>query len=656
MKIVSFIAFTGLLLHECPNICTAQPVATDTAIHVSTIMQVRPTAVRIAVNPIDHALYYATFQGGLYKIRNQGSVYSDTLIATATQHQINYLQSIAFKDSNIYLVGNRKAPNTAGHGLVMRGKFKPNGTWQWDTLMYTVNYPSTATLFDHAFSSICVSANGDSLYIGSGSRTDHGEVQTSNGLFPNTREVGLTSTVFRIPINPAAPVYLPNDSAILASGPYVYCRGVRNSFDMALAPNGDLLASENSGDRDDPEELNWLRNGGHYGFPWRMGGNLTGMQFSNYNQSNDLLINHNCLAWTNGYFYNDLNYPQPPGLVTFSEPVKNYGPDGDKFRNANTGLVHDASDEGTFITSFTPHRSPLGLVFDINGKLTAPYNYGAFIMSYTEGTADTSGTLPNGSTGPFSDVGQDLLQLALFKDTASGQYSMNCYRIAGDFKNPVDACLDDNVLYVIESHYPGNPLTPKLYALTFPLNTNNGNSAFLPKDSVICSGNSITIAPNIKGKWNYQWSNGATTAQIAVSPTANTTYWLTINNGITMSTDTIVISVSKPPTIPSTITITGGIAKVCPGSTRTYTVSFTAGVTYNWVVPAGATINSGQGTSSINLTYTSGFTANDTLTVIKMNSCGSSPERNLIIQRNLPSTPGAITGNTIGLCILQIII
>ncbi len=552
-----------------------------------------------------------------------------------------------FKDSMIYLVGNRKSPNTAGLGLVMAGKFQTVNTWAWDTLLYTATYPSTATLFDHAFSSICLSSGNDSLFIGSGSRTDHGEVQTSGGLFPNTREAPLTSKIFRIPVNPSTTIYLPNDSVILNSGPYIYSRGVRNTFDLALAPNGDLLGTENSGDRDDPEELNWIRQNNHYGFPWRMGGNATGMQFSNYNQNTDLLINHNCLAWTNGYFYNDPAYPQV-GSTVLTEPVRNYGPDADKFRDATTGAVRDAGDEGIYITSFTPHRSPLGLVFDKNGKMAAPYSNSAFMLSYTEGTAGTTGTLPNGSIGPFSDVSQDLLQLALYKD-ASGQYSMNCYRIAYDFKNPVDAYLDNNVLYVIESHYPNNPVLPKLYAITFPAASANG-ATFLMKDTAICAGTSLTLLPNIKGQFKYLWSTGATTAQITVSPSANASYWLRIDNGIIIRTDTVNVTTAPLPTTPTTISVSGGSAKVCPGDTRTYTTALVQGVVYDWDVPTGAVINNGQGTRSINVTYNSGFTTNGVITVLKTNSCGSSPVSSLTITRNVPATPGVISGTTYSLC------
>ncbi|MDQ3049892.1 MAG: T9SS type A sorting domain-containing protein [Bacteroidota bacterium] len=104
------------------------------------------------------------------------------------------------------------------------------------------------------------------------------------------------------------------------------------------------------------------------------------------------------------------------------------------------------------------------------------------------------------------------------------------------------------------------------------------------------------------------------------------------------------------PSTPGSISRTGGIAKVCPGDIRTYSVPLVAGVTYNWSVPIGAVINSGQGTNSINVTYHGTFTANGTLSVTANNACGSSVPRTITITRNVPATPSVITGTNYGLC------
>ena len=527
------------------------------------------------------------------------------------------------------------------------------GQLLWDTLLRSSTYQSSATLYDHQFNGICLSANGDSLYIASGARTDHGEIETTNGLYPNTREVALTSHIYKIPINPLTTIFLANDSATIAASPYLFCSGVRNSFDIALTPNGDILATENSGDRDDPEELNWFRQGRHYGFPWRMGGNNTPMQYPGYVAANDKMINHKCLGWGNGTttnrFYNDSAYPQIPTGLTFNDPIKNYGPDADKYRDPADGSVHDASNVGTFITSFTPHRSPLGLIFDNAGKLAAPYNYCGFVLCYTPGSIDTTGVIGN-STGPFMDAGQDMLQLALFKDTATQEYSMHCYQIAYNFNKPVDAYLDENVMYVIESHTPNDTVVPRIYSLFFPSNPQVGKAPFLGNDTSICSGSAITITPNLKGEFRYLWSTGATTSQINVAPITKTDYWLKIYNGMITLTDTITVQTYALPSIPGTIATTGGSSRVCPGDSRTYSTTLVSGLTYNWTVPTGAVINSGQGTKTINVSYNNNFIANGTLSVSASNGCGTSVLRTITISRNIVAIPGAMSGQNFGLC------
>ncbi|MEP7263345.1 MAG: T9SS type A sorting domain-containing protein [Bacteroidota bacterium] len=646
MKFFSLL-FTTVLTFALDLSIAQTPQVHDSSLQVTELMQVKKNAVRIARNPADHFLYYITFNGNIYKINTSGGVYSDTLVSDSSKHHINYLQGMLFKDSTLYLVGNHKIPNSAGHGLVMAGRFQVDGAWLWDTLMYTAPYQSTATLFDHAFSSICLNVAGDSIYIGSGSRTDHGEVESTGGLFPGVREVPLTSTVFRLPLNIISPVYIPNDSAFAVFSPYIYCRGVRNSFDLLLLPNNDLIGSENSGDRDDPEELNWLRQDQHYGFPWRMGGNATGMQFPGYDPLTDFLINDSCSSAKSVNFYNDSAYPPAPAF-SLSEPIKNYGPDADKYRDPLNGSVHDASDEGIYISSFTSHRSPLGLALDKESKLAMPYTQGCFMLSYTEGTEDTTGSFANGSIGPFSDVSQDLLQLALYKDTATNEYSMNCYRLASGFHNPVDSWIEDSIIYILESHYPNNPLPAKLYALTFK--GINSGPELLPADTLICSSTTLVLKANVKGRFNYLWSTGETTSQISVTPASATSVSVIADNGIITIHDTINIRITHAPDACTAIVVSGGLSKVCPGDSRTFITSPGRGVTYEWDVPAGLVINSGQGTRSINVTVNNNFTAAGDVTVMKVNSCGNSLLKALTINRNDSVVPGPVSGNPFGLC------
>lgn len=89
-------------------------------------------------------------------------------------------------------------------------------------------------------------------------------------------------------------------------------------------------------------------------------------------------------------------------------------------------------------------------------------------------------------------------------------------------------------------------------------------------------------------------------------------------------------------------TINGPIT-VCQNSTWNYNVPNIPGETYTWTVPAGSTINSGQGTNSVNITFS---TTSGTITVTPSNICGVGTAQTLAIniQNSAPAMPSIITG------------
>jgi hypothetical protein len=77
------------------------------------------------------------------------------------------------------------------------------------------------------------------------------------------------------------------------------------------------------------------------------------------------------------------------------------------------------------------------------------------------------------------------------------------------------------------------------------------------------------------------------------------------------------------------------------GTPATYSVTLVAGMTYNWIVPAGATGLTGQGTNTISFTYPAGFTSGS-ISVTATNGCGTSGPRTLSVTRLNPATPSVI--------------
>jgi hypothetical protein len=94
-------------------------------------------------------------------------------------------------------------------------------------------------------------------------------------------------------------------------------------------------------------------------------------------------------------------------------------------------------------------------------------------------------------------------------------------------------------------------------------------------------------------------------------------------NGVVMITPG---SSTGVPAVPGTIS---GSAVVCSGSTGIYSISPVSGATsYTWTVPSGTVINSGQGTTSINVTFGSN---SGNISVTANNACGSSAPNGLAV-------------------------
>jgi glucose/arabinose dehydrogenase len=413
------------------------PSTSDPDIVITRLATLPGGMVRISAHPSNDDLYLLAVNGDLYRYSPPYS--AGVLVASVAQHGLGVnVQGLALDDAGrVFLVGNDIASQTTT-SRIRRGTPDGSGGFAWTTVAQLAGIPRPS-LFEHELNGIVVNPAGTHLFVNRGARTDHGEVQNANGTAPGLRETALTSLILRIPIE-AVDLLLPNDEAALRAGGYYFADGVRNAFDLAFDAAGRLYGTENSGDRDDGDELNWIREGLHYGFPWRMGPHDTPQQFPGYDPDADPLVNPSSIAYMAGLFHDDPTYPPPPAGVVFTEPVVNLGPDGDRYRDETTGTIMDASAAGGASHSLTPHRSPLGLTFDVTGSMPSDYAGDGFVMSWTAGTAASNDLLT-----PFNDPGEDLLHLNFV-----GPDSVTARRIAWGFSGPTDAALKGNRMYVIE--------------------------------------------------------------------------------------------------------------------------------------------------------------------------------------------------------------
>jgi len=459
------------------------PVLLNTNLQIRLVMNTSgagPNSVRLAKDPRNNQIYYLKINGDIYRVNLQpvGGISTSTKVYSATDHGLaNNVEGLAIgPDGTIYVLGNTSTNTTMTFARISKGVPNVSGVRVWSLLARTEPYPRTQTgVFDHLYNGLIVSPDGQYLYVNAGSRTDHGEEQNNGGLYPGLRDVPLTAKIFRLPVS-GSNLVLTNDLNTLRLAGYIFAEGVRNAFDFGFAANGDLFATENGPDRDMSEELNWLRPGMHYGFPWRMGGADNPQQFTPYDPSTDKLLDPRFYAVANGFYHNDPTFPPPP--TNFAEPVINLGPDADSYRAAIDGSIKDASSLGQTLSTFTAHRSPLGLVFDTLSAMAPPFQNHGFMLSWTPG--DPTG---NTTAGPFKDASADMVDLNLTK-LGSTNYQTTVTRLIGGFSNPMDAEIVGNRVYVIE--YGGNqglwevtfPASPSTVTLSGPLMRTNGAFGF----------------------------------------------------------------------------------------------------------------------------------------------------------------------------------
>lgn len=416
----------------------AQPLLLQPKLSLSKVLEVGGGNVRLVLNPANGHLYMLKPDEGIKQL----DLTDSSLKTVASVMELGGMaMGLAFaSDGTAYAVLNASIGDTLTKAIIRRGIPKDNGHFTWETLAATDPYPLSKTIFNHNYNGIVVSPDDNWLYINAGSRTDHGELQDFDGLFPGLREAPLSSKILRIPSNAEASILLPNDEASLEANAYIYAWGVRNAFDLAFAPNGDLFAVDNGPDADYPEELNWIRQGHHYGFPWQFGNWDNLQQFPDYDSQADKLQQADFTAVKEGYYYNDPDFPPAP--THFTQPIANLGPDAAVYRDLD-GNEQNAAALGEVLYTFTPHRSPLGLVFATNDSLPLQWqsrddSLSAFVLSW------------GAAGGTLSDRGMDVLHMRLSKTADNSNYEAISTQIAKNFKNPMDAVLISNKLYILE--------------------------------------------------------------------------------------------------------------------------------------------------------------------------------------------------------------
>jgi len=196
-------------------------------------------------------------------------------------------------------------------------------------------------------------------------------------------------------------------------------------------------------------------------------------------------------------------------------------------------------------------------------------------------------------------------------------------------------------------------------------NSNCSLAAPNTTNSLTCGSAALQLSATTQGlnqtiDW-YSTQSGGTALSGGVGVLNYTTPILTTTTTFyAQSRDTITGCVSSIRTpavatvysslVPSTPLSVYGITDICstiannstsPAVTY-YVRKVTNAYSYNWTVPSGATIISGQGDTAINISFNSSFVSGN-ISVVALNACGtSSSARILAVYKRTASTPAAI--------------
>lgn len=150
-----------------------------------------------------------------------------------------------------------------------------------------------------------------------------------------------------------------------------------------------------------------------------------------------------------------------------------------------------------------------------------------------------------------------------------------------------------------------------------------------PHDTTVCDGESVTLSAN--GGTAYSWSDLSTTQTITVSPTTNTTYWVTSSDGSCLG-DTAYATINVNP-IPLVIP-NANPDTVCLGGLISFSINGSNAIYYSWDfgdgnisnIPNTTHIYTAIGTYSVNLTGVYGLCDNDSTMQVAVISCAGISE------------------------------
>ena len=240
----------------------------------------------------------------------------------------------------------------------------------------------------------------------------------------------------------------------------------------------------------------------------------------------------------------------------------------------------------------------------VNAEIAAPD-----MLSCTNQTVTLDGSASNGNTFEWYDEFNTLVGTTNTLDvTSPGCYTLTAIN---NTVNPV--CTNETTVCVLQDG-GGVPTTPTPTGTT-PVCAPGAGLYSLTGEA------GVTYTWSVSGNGNIGVGQGTDEITVNWTSAGSANVCVTASNGCGSGTqECFPVTINEEPADP---TITGD-TPVCPNGMGDYSVAFDAtATTYNWTVPAGASITSGDNTENITVSF--GSTAGN-ICVIVSNDCGNASQ------------------------------